>query len=124
MPGSCKYPDMELTRVVLDLLAASEAAAPGWQAFWPGIERRVLYEQEGGAAAALLRYQPGAETPQHRHAGIEHIYVLRGSQRDERGVYGAGTLVINEPGSSHRVTSDDGCLVLVVWQSPVEVLGA
>jgi len=50
--------------------------------------------------------------------------VLRGSQRDERGLYGAGTLVVNEPGSTHQVTSDDGCIVLVIWQKPVEVLGA
>jgi anti-sigma factor ChrR (cupin superfamily) len=115
---------MKFTRLVIDLLAASDLGAPGWQTFWPGIERRVLYEQEGSGSAALLRYQPGAKTPPHRHAGLEHIYVLRGSQRDERGRYEAGTLVVNEPGSSHQVTSDDGCVVLVVWQKPIELLGA
>jgi anti-sigma factor ChrR (cupin superfamily) len=71
-----------------------------------------------------LRYQPGAKTPPHRHTGVEHIYVLRGSQRDERGVYETGTLVVNETGSSHQVASDDGCVVLVLWQKPVEFLGA
>ena len=29
------------------------------------------------------------------------------------------TLVINPPGSRHRVVSDDGCLVLVIWEQPV-----
>jgi anti-sigma factor ChrR (cupin superfamily) len=90
---------------------------------WPGVHACKLYEQKDGPAAALLRYAPGASAPRHRHEGYEHIYVLHGSQRDERGSYQAGAFVVNAPGSEHNVTSDDGCLVLVVWERPVAFLG-
>ncbi|PSR13584.1 transcription negative regulator ChrR, partial [filamentous cyanobacterium CCP3] len=77
-----------------------------WEPFRPGIEIHRLYPPEpGGAATALLRYQPGATVPCHRHIGFEHILVLSGSQTDNHGTYLAGTLVINPPGSRHTVTS-------------------
>ena len=65
---------------------------------------------------------PGAEVPPHRHEGYEYIYVLSGEQGDERGTYGAGSFVVNEPGMAHRVTSRDGCVVLIIWQRPVVFL--
>lgn len=87
-----------------------------------GIEIHVLHETAEGARAAILRYAPGAEAPAHRHEGYEYIYVLQGEQGDERGTYGPGSLVINEPGSVHRVTSSGGCVVLILWQRPVVFL--
>ncbi|MBM3223704.1 MAG: isochorismatase family protein [Candidatus Tectomicrobia bacterium] len=91
-----------------------------WEPFRDGIDISPLYgDQQVGPAAALLRYRPGASLPLHHHAGYEHVFVLAGSQTDHNGVYGAGTLVINPPGSRHRVVSTDGCLVLVIWEKPV-----
>lgn len=69
---------------------------------------------------ALLRYQPEASVPRHRHAGIESILVLSGSQSDENGRYFAGTMIINPVGSIHSVWSVDGCVVLIQWDKPVE----
>jgi anti-sigma factor ChrR (cupin superfamily) len=71
----------------------------------------------------VLRYSPGASVPEHRHLGYEHIYVVEGEQCDERGSYGAGTLIVNPPGTRHRVSSPKGCLVFVVWQAPVAFVG-
>jgi anti-sigma factor ChrR (cupin superfamily) len=105
--------------LVVDLLKTAQEPGLEWKAAWPGVDRCVLYEEPGGPAAALLRYTPGASSPRHRHAGYEHIYVISGSQRDERGHYPAGTLVVNDPGSEHQVTSDDGCVALLIWQEPV-----
>lgn len=94
-----------------------------WEPFREGIEILPLHGVGGaGVSAALLRYQPGASAPEHRHAGFEHIYVLQGSQRDQRGVYPAGTLVVNPPGTTHWVASDEGCVVLIIWERPVEFL--
>ncbi|MEM0981070.1 MAG: cupin domain-containing protein [Cyanobacteria bacterium P01_H01_bin.58] len=92
-----------------------------WQPFRPGVDIYRLYSAEGGAAAALLRYQPGAQVPRHDHTGYENILVLSGSQEDERGVYPAGTFVVNPPGSDHTVKSPDGCLVLIIWEKPVTI---
>jgi anti-sigma factor ChrR (cupin superfamily) len=87
-----------------------------------GVDIHVLHESPDGARCAILRYAPGAEVPAHRHEGYEYIYVLQGEQGDERGQYGAGSFVINEPGMTHRVTSAGGCVVLIIWQRPVVFL--
>jgi anti-sigma factor ChrR (cupin superfamily) len=85
-----------------------------------GVEIAELYKDEqSGASAALLRYLPGARVPRHEHSGYEHILVLEGSQRDERGEYPAGTFIVNPPGTSHSVESPNGCLVLILWQRPI-----
>jgi anti-sigma factor ChrR (cupin superfamily) len=91
-----------------------------WEPMRPGIEVHPLYGfGSNGPAAAFLRYAPGTRLDRHRHDGFEHVFVLAGSQEDERGRYGAGALVINPPGSAHNVSSSEGCIVLVVWERPV-----
>ncbi len=102
---------------VLSALARSHGE---FQPFRPGVELKPIYGTPGAAAAAaVLRYAPGASLPRHEHTGYEHIFVLEGEQRDERGTYGPGTLIINAPGSHHDVTSPSGCVVLVIWERPV-----
>lgn len=111
--------------VLPGLLAQAESLKdePGWEPFRPGIDVRWLYcSEDGGPAAALLRYQPGARTPLHEHLGYEQIIVLDGAQSDHRGHYAAGTLVINPPGSIHAVTSASGCVVLITWERRVRFL--
>jgi len=96
-----------------------DIASLTFQELRPGVEIHVLHESADGARVALLRYTPGAQVPQHRHEGHEYVYVLEGEQSDERGSYSAGSLVVNEPGVTHRVTSERGCVVLIIWQRPV-----
>ena len=93
-----------------------------WEPFRPGIEIHRLYgDGTHSAAAALLKYEPGANVPHHEHTGYEHIIVLSGSQRDYQGSHGPGTLVINPPDTSHDVISDEGCIVLIIWEKPVAI---
>ncbi len=108
-------------RVVLpDLVRKAKQADFIWELLRPGIEIHRLYgDERGGPSAAVLRYAPGAALARHGHPGYEHIFVLEGSQVDERGTYAAPCFVVNPPGSSHAVTSPDGCLVLVIWQEAV-----
>ena len=99
------------------------AAERDWQPFHEGIDCLPIYAQgEDGAAAMLLRYQPGASAPPHLHRGIEHILILSGSQNDERGHHPAGSLLIHPPDTEHRVRSDDGCIALAIWQRRVRFL--
>lgn len=91
-----------------------------WEPFREGVEiARIYGEGTSGPAAALLRYAPGAKVPAHAHTGFEHIIVLSGSQRDDRGTYGAGSCLIHAEGTQHTVVSPDGCVVLAFWYSPV-----
>jgi len=92
----------------------------GWKPFRAGIQIQQLYqESDAGPAAALLRYEPGATIPSHEHLGYAHIVVLDGAQSDEHGTYPAGTFVVNRPHSVHRVASEGGCIVLIIWEKGV-----
>jgi biuret amidohydrolase len=92
-----------------------------WKSFRDGVEILPLSGQSNprGAQSALLRYKPCATVPAHTHAGLEHIYVLAGSQRDEKNTYRRGDLLISPTGTSHSIVSDDGCVVLAIWEKPV-----
>ncbi|MGK7906772.1 MAG: cupin domain-containing protein [Synechococcus sp.] len=96
-----------------------------WQPFREGVDIHYLYraglEDESQASAALLRYQPGATVPPHVHSGYEHVFVLSGSQTDANGTYRSGSLVINPPLSQHSIVSHEGCIVLTIWEKPVQL---
>lgn len=91
--------------------------------FREGVTMCRLYGGEDGPSAAVLKYEPGARVPLHVHTGFEHLFVLDGSQTDDQGHYPKGTLAVNPPGSAHRVWSEEGCVVLLIWERPVRILG-
>ena len=93
-----------------------------WIPFKPGIDALPIYGEPATAgSSALLRYQPGAQVPEHYHLDVEHILVLSGSQTDKNGCHQAGSLVINGKGTSHSVTSHEGCIVLAVWSGGLDI---
>lgn len=95
--------------------------ATDWESLREGVRIRRLHRHpHTGYEVALLCYEPGARVPRHHHSGDEHVYVLSGSQQDERGRYPAGSYVFNAAGSRHEVFSEDGCLVLIHWLEPVQ----
>lgn len=92
-----------------------------WKPLVPGVELSSLHQDAAGhTKLALLRYAPGATVPEHLHVGIEYIQILAGAQQDERGEYRTGTLIVSFPGSRHSVASPEGCVVLAVWEAPVQ----
>ena len=91
-----------------------------WEPYKKGVEIFRLYgDGVSGPTAALIRYREQGEVAMHEHQGYEHILILAGSQRDENGTFQAGTLVINPPGTRHKVKSEDGCIVLAIYEKPV-----
>ena len=111
--------DNQQTLVLRELFSKTKLNALPWTAFRDGVEIYRLYDGPDGASAALLRYRPGAKIPHHRHTGYEHIFILDGAQRDEHGEYAPGTLIVSAKGSQHSVSSEQGCIVLAIWQAPV-----
>lgn len=94
-----------------------------WQPFREGVDAHRLYgDGVTGPTAALLRFREQARIPKHVHEGYEHILVLSGSQTDEHGTITPGTLRIHPPGTSHRITSEAGCIVLAIYEKPVRFL--
>ena len=91
-----------------------------WEPYKDGVEIFRLYgDGVSGPTAALVRYREHGEVPMHEHVGYEHIFILSGSQTDQNGTYEAGTMVINPPGTRHKVISDGGCIVLAIYEKPV-----
>jgi quercetin dioxygenase-like cupin family protein len=120
LPHNLLSPDLAPFRLQSLWQPGTGGPAVTWEPFREGIEISRLYgDGREGPAAALLRYQPGASVPWHRHTGYEHVLILQGSQTDHTGVHQAGTLVVNPPGSRHTVVSAQGCLALLIWEKPV-----
>jgi anti-sigma factor ChrR (cupin superfamily) len=91
-----------------------------WEPFRPGVTAHWLYkEDDGGASAVLLRYEPGARVAEHEHIGYEHLFVLDGVEYDEYGSYPAGSFVINPPGTRHSPGSKAGCVALLIYEKAV-----
>lgn len=91
-----------------------------WQPFRPGVTAHWLYREDaGGAAAVLLRYEPGARVALHEHVGYEHMFVIEGDEYDENGSYPAGSFIINPPGTRHSPGSKGGCTALLIYQKAV-----
>lgn len=97
---------------------AIDAVEGSWHRLLPGIDRKVLHEQDG-VMSYLLRFAPGAVLPAHRHPVDEECVVLEGTLR-------IGSLVLG-PGGYHRVphdvldadsSSDDGCVIFLRGASP------
>jgi anti-sigma factor ChrR (cupin superfamily) len=44
------------------------------------------------------------------------VIVINGSQADAQGLLKAGDVALNAPGTEHEVFSEEGCLVLLVWE--------
>lgn len=70
-----------------------DAADGPWQPWLEGVALKVLRE-DGGVMSYLLRLEPGASLPPHRHPQDEECVVLEGRLR-------VGTSVEIGPGSYH-----------------------
>ncbi|HCN70362.1 MAG TPA: anti-Sigm factor, ChrR [Pusillimonas sp.] len=80
---------------------------------------KVLYRNdEEGEMTVLLKWEPGAVLPFHRHPEIEQSFVLEGSFYDHDGICKAGQYVWRKPGSLHETRSDEGCLLLAIYRKP------
>jgi len=96
----------------------TEADRP-WVERRPGVHWKVLWE-EGDRKAVLMRYDPGATIPRHRHLGDEQIFVLDGGVSDDTGTCTKGNYARRPPGCVHTVTSRDGALVLAIMTGGTE----
>ncbi|WP_371493598.1 cupin domain-containing protein [Kitasatospora sp. NBC_00374] len=90
-----------------------------------GVEVCPIYTTEApqSASAFLVRMAPGAHGDLHEHTGYELMFVLSGELCNDNGDrYGVGDLIVEEPGSVHRVRTDTGCVALGVREAPTAPL--
>jgi quercetin dioxygenase-like cupin family protein len=80
---------------------------------------KVLYENPAeGEMTCMLRLEPGAYIPFHKHPELEQTYVLAGSVEDHDGLALQGDYIWRKPGSFHDNKSDTGAVVLAVYRKP------
>ena len=78
---------------------------------------KVLYEnKDKGESTVLVKLEPGAHLPYHKHPELEQAYVLEGSMYDHDGTCSAGEYVWRKPGSLHENHSDTGAIVFAVYR--------
>ena len=78
---------------------------------------KVLYEdKEKGESTVLIKLEPGATLPYHKHPELEQAYVLEGSMYDHDGTCSAGEYVWRKAGSLHENHSDTGAVLLAVYR--------
>jgi anti-sigma factor ChrR (cupin superfamily) len=98
-------------------------AAPWRDTPHPGVRwKKLRYDPGTGASAVLLAFEPGAAYGQHRHPAGEQYLVLSGSLEDGGRTYAQGTYVHHPPGSVHRPSSKEGCLLFVTLPRSIEEL--
>lgn len=78
---------------------------------------KILYEDiSKGESTVLIKLEPGAHLPLHKHPELEQAYVLEGSMYDHDGVCRAGEYVWRKAGSFHENRSDTGAVILAVYR--------
>ena len=82
----------------------------------PGIRAKVLaVDRPRGLATLLIRAEPGAVYPSHRHHGPEECYVVRGSVTIDGRLLHAGDFHHADEDSDHgEISTAEGAEVLVV----------
>ena len=82
----------------------------------PGVRRKILaLDRARDRVTMLLKGEPGARFPAHRHSGPEECYVIRGSLILEGRVLRAGDFHHAEGASDHgEAWTDEGAEVLLV----------
>ena len=80
---------------------------------------KVLYEDAAkGEMTCLIKLDPGAQLPMHKHPELEQAYVLEGSMGDHDGDCGAGEYVWRKAGSCHENASAAGAVILAIYRKP------
>ncbi|MFY9345228.1 MAG: cupin domain-containing protein [Planctomycetota bacterium] len=101
-----------------------------WQSTrYPGVAIHFYAtDRQSRRALVLIRMEPGCGYPRHRHHGEEHLLVVQGCYRDERGEHRAGGFAIYPDGSEHApvATSEPGavpCVLLALAHEGIVLLG-
>lgn len=94
---------------------------------WPGETGKLLFHPRPEAPdepnAGLLRLEPGAYHPRHRHDFAQIWYVIEGEFKIAGKLYGPGTMLYHaDPHYEDELHTDTGGLMLIV-QYPGPVTG-
>lgn len=74
------------------------------------------------SSTILLKFDAGATYPLHDHPGGEEIFVLAGDIKLGKDELFAGDYLFTAVGNKHRVSTKNGCVVLLKAPQEVEII--
>lgn len=87
--------------------------------FRPNLEKLILSGTAESKHISILWYTiPNGSVGLHYHSMTESVYVVKGTQTDDKGVYPTGSLYFNPPGSGHKITNSTGFFILAYASPP------
>ncbi|UTW11194.1 cupin domain-containing protein [Marinobacterium rhizophilum] len=85
-----------------------------WQPTEAGVQRKVLYQEQGHAESMRLeRWSPETLPALRRYPGGVEILVIEGSFNDEQGHYQCHDWLRLPAGAQHRMASKTGCKLYI-----------
>jgi len=88
-----------------------------------GVDRYPLWVPSPSeeSVGMLVRYPAGAHGDYHEHLGYELMLVLDGELEHSNGqVFVAGDLIVEEPGTFHRMATVGGATILAIRTKPAD----
>lgn len=101
------------------------AGEGSWQTMSEGVLFKQLFmDTTRNTVTSLVKMQPGARVPMHRHHGIEECYVIEGDIFANDETLNAGDYTCAFAGSIHLpISTSNGALLLIVAPESFEALG-
>ena len=85
--------------------------------------KTLLFDDETQRSPTiLLKFDAGATYPLHNHPGAEEIFVLEGDIKLGKEELTAGDYLYTAVNNKHRVSTKNGCVVLVKVPLEVEII--
>jgi len=86
-----------------------------WSEMAPGVAfKRLFVDETRHCLTAIIRMDPGATYPSHRHKDVEELFMISGDLHVAGEIMRAGDYCRAEPDTVHGVTSTQaGCLFLL-----------
>ncbi|KXO88373.1 allophanate hydrolase [Tsukamurella pulmonis] len=88
-----------------------------------GVDRYPLWvpSAQETSVGMLVRYPAGAHGDYHEHLGYELMLVLEGTLEHSNGqTFVAGDLIVEEPGTFHRMATVEGATILAIRTKPAD----
>ena len=86
------------------------------------IKSLLFDESTNRSPTILLKFEAGATYPLHNHPGGEEIFVLEGDIKLGKDELSAGDYLFTAMNNKHRVSTKNGCVILLKAPEEVEIL--
>jgi anti-sigma factor ChrR (cupin superfamily) len=108
------------------LAALVRTAAMPWKPSpFPGVSVKRLFQDPAGNISWIVKLDPGATYPRHRHSTCEHCLVLEGEVQFDSYVLRAGDYEVANPDTDHSsFVSPAGAVLFIIANKHDELLMA